>query len=82
MAGSAERVVASTQQWNKWKDVDKRALLSQGGHHTAPHMDSHGYATWITVQEGTVGFVWMSSPTKQEREAWMANPRCYAVYAP
>ncbi|KAK4463628.1 ATP synthase subunit alpha [Cladorrhinum samala] len=77
MAGSAERVVASTQQWSEWKDVDKWALLSQGGHHTAPHMDSHGYSTWITAQEGIIGFVWMSSPTKQEREAWMANPHCY-----
>lgn len=77
MAGSAERVVASTQQWSEWKDVDKWALLSQGGHHTAPHMDSHGYATWITAQEGTIGFTWMSSPTKEEREAWMANPHCY-----
>ncbi len=77
MAGSAERVVASTQQWSEWKEVDKWALLSQGGHHTAPHMDSHGYATWITVQEGAIGFGWMSSPTKEEREAWMANPHCY-----
>ena len=77
MAGSAERVVASTQQWNEWKDVDKWALLSQGGHHTAPHMDSHGYATWITAQEGSIGFGWMSCPTKEEREAWMANPHRY-----
>ncbi|KAK3290207.1 uncharacterized protein B0H64DRAFT_436431 [Chaetomium fimeti] len=77
MAGSAERVVASTEQWSEWKDVDKWALLSQGGHHTAPHMDSHGYSTWITAQEGTIGFIWMSSPTKEEREAWMANPHCY-----
>jgi hypothetical protein len=77
MAGSAERLVVSPQQWSEWKDVDKWALLSQGGHHTAPHMDSHGYATWITAQEGTIGFAWMSSPTKEEREAWMTNPHCY-----
>ncbi|KAK3897100.1 ATP synthase subunit alpha [Staphylotrichum tortipilum] len=77
MAGSAERVVASTQQWNEWKDVDKWALLSQGGHHTAPHMDSHGYATWITVQEGSIGFGWISCPAEEEREAWMAKPGGY-----
>jgi len=76
MAGRAERVVASTQQWNEWKDVDKWTLLSQGGHHTAPHMDSHGYPTWITAQEGIIGFMWMSSPTKEEWEAWIANPHC------
>lgn len=74
MEGSAERVTASLQRWAEWKDVDKWALLSEGGHHTAPHMDSHGYATWITAQEGPIGFAWMSFPTEAEREAWMAAP--------
>ena len=25
--------------------------MSEGGHNTAPHIDSHGLATWITVEE-------------------------------
>jgi hypothetical protein len=77
MEGSAERVTAPLQKWAEWKDVDKWALLSEGGHHTAPHMDSYGYATWITAQEGPIGFAWMSLPTKEERQAWMAAPHQY-----
>ncbi|KAK4119380.1 hypothetical protein N657DRAFT_559977, partial [Parathielavia appendiculata] len=64
-------------KWNEWKDVDKFALLSQGGHHTTLHMDSHGYGTWFTVQEGWIGFGWMSRPTDEERDSWMASPDCY-----
>ncbi|AEO60989.1 hypothetical protein MYCTH_2310767 [Thermothelomyces thermophilus ATCC 42464] len=64
-------------EWREWKAVDKWALVSEGGNHTAPHMDSHGYATWITVQEGSIGFGWMACPTKEEREAWMAEPDRY-----
>ncbi|OIW30048.1 hypothetical protein CONLIGDRAFT_576487 [Coniochaeta ligniaria NRRL 30616] len=77
MEESAERVVASTQQWNEWKNVLDWVLLSEGGHNTVPHMDSHGFATCITVQEGSIGFGWMSCPTEEERNSWMADPRCY-----
>ncbi|KAK4139194.1 uncharacterized protein C8A04DRAFT_16078 [Dichotomopilus funicola] len=77
MEGSAERVTASPHKWTEWKDVDTWALLSEGGHHTAPHMDSHGYSTWITCQEGFIGFGWMSCPTEEEREGWMAEPHRY-----
>ncbi|SPO02465.1 uncharacterized protein DNG_05138 [Cephalotrichum gorgonifer] len=74
MEGSAERVVASTQEWNEWKNVLEWILLSEGGNNTAPHTDSHGFATWITAQEESIGFGWMSCPTKEEREEWMADP--------
>ncbi|KAK0727157.1 hypothetical protein B0T26DRAFT_809657 [Lasiosphaeria miniovina] len=74
MENSAERVVASTQQWSEWKNVLEWALLSEGGHNTAPHMDSHGFATWITVQEGSIGFGWMSFPPEEERNLWTADP--------
>ncbi|KAK3936722.1 ATP synthase subunit alpha [Diplogelasinospora grovesii] len=77
MENSAERVVASTQEWNEWKNVLEWVLMSEGGHNTAPHMDSHGFGTWLTVQEGRIGFGWMSCPTSEEREAWMADPRRY-----
>lgn len=77
MEWSAERVAAPIREWNQWKHIFEWSLLSEGGHNTAPHMDSHGYATWITVQEGSIGFGWMSSPTKEEREAWVAEPKCY-----
>jgi hypothetical protein len=77
MEDSAERVIASTQEWKEWKNVLDWVLLSEGGHNTAPHTDSHGFATWITVQEGSVGFGWMSCPTEDERNSWIADPHNY-----
>ncbi|KAH8756066.1 hypothetical protein F5883DRAFT_686224 [Diaporthe sp. PMI_573] len=77
MQESAERMAASLPQWNEWKNNLEWVLLSEGAHNTAPHVDSHGFATWITVQEGLFGFGWMSRPTDEEREAWMADPHSY-----
>lgn len=77
MGWSGERHVASIEDWSVWRNVTEWALLSEGGHNTAPHMDSHGYSTWIEVQEGQVGFGWMSHPTSEERDAWMAAPGSY-----
>lgn len=48
-----------------------------GGHNTGPYMDSHGFSTWLTVQEGRVGFGWMSRPTKQELNNWKSDPHGY-----
>ncbi|KAK3390610.1 hypothetical protein B0H63DRAFT_539001 [Podospora didyma] len=70
MEKSAERVAASSESWNQWKNVLEWVLLSEGGHHTAPHMDSNGLSTWITVQEGGMGFGWMASLTEEEEERW------------
>jgi len=77
MGSSAERIAAPGHDWNTWRNVLDWALLSEGGHSTAPHMDSHGYSTWITAQEGRIGFGWMSYPTQQEEDAWMSNPHDY-----
>ncbi|PNH48020.1 hypothetical protein VD0004_g341 [Verticillium dahliae] len=77
MEESAERVVASSRQWNEWRNVLEWVLMSQGGHNTAPHTDSHGFSTWITAQEGRIGFGWLSDPTDKERAAWIANPGSY-----
>lgn len=76
LAGSSgERTVASKEKWNEWLNVMDWVLMSQGGHNTAPHTDSHGLSTWITVQEGLFGFGWLSKPTKEEQDAWIANPQ-------
>lgn len=77
MGNDAQRIAASGKDWNTWRNVVEWALLSEGGHSTAPHMDSHGYSTWITVQEGSIGFGWMSRPSQQEEGEWMANPHGY-----
>ncbi|KMU77083.1 hypothetical protein CISG_06121 [Coccidioides immitis RMSCC 3703] len=77
MGNSAERPVAAIDTWNEWKNVLEWALLCEGGHNTAPHMDSHGFSTWLTVQEGQVGFGWMSRPTKDELDAWIGDPQGY-----
>ncbi len=77
MGQSAERYVAFVEDWYVWRNVTEWALLSKGGHNTAPHIDSHGYSTWIEVQEGQIGFGWMSRPTPGERDIWMADPHSY-----
>ncbi|KAK3371250.1 hypothetical protein B0T24DRAFT_628270 [Lasiosphaeria ovina] len=63
--------------WSQWMDVLEWVLISEGGHNTAPHTDSHGLATWITIQEGHFGFGWLSCPTQKERDEWMANPHSF-----
>jgi len=73
MEKSAERVTAPSQSWNQWKNVLEWVLLSEGGHQTGPHMDSNGLSTWITVQEGCMGFGWMANPTEEEENNWATN---------
>lgn len=73
----AERTVARGEEWAEWRDLEHWALLSEGGHCTAPHTDSHGLATWITVQEGLFGFAWMSCATNEQRTTWMGDTEHY-----
>ena len=68
-----ERARASRKKWNEWKNVLEWVLLS-AGYNTGPHQDANGFATWITVQEGQMGIGWLSHPTDQELEEWMADP--------
>lgn len=58
-----------------FKDVEKWALLAQAGALTEPHQDSHGYSTFITLNQGCVGFGWLSHPSAEERAAWRRNPQ-------
>lgn len=73
----AERIKASRDEWNEWTELLEWVLMSEGGHNTAPHMDSHGWSTWITIQEGNFGFGWLSRPTEKEQEDWMKDPLAY-----
>ncbi|ROW18037.1 hypothetical protein VPNG_00019 [Cytospora leucostoma] len=72
-----ERIKASREEWNEWTELLEWVLMSEGGHNTAPHMDSHGWSTWITIQEGNFGFGWLSRPTEKEQEDWMKDPLAY-----
>ncbi|CVL02888.1 uncharacterized protein FMAN_00313 [Fusarium mangiferae] len=45
----AYRQARSAEDVGKWQTVTDWALMSQGGHNTGPHTDSHGMGTWITV---------------------------------
>lgn len=74
---TAERTKAHREDWNVWTELLEWVLMSEGGHNTAPHMDSHGWSTWITIQEGHFGFGWLSRPTEKERADWMADPLAY-----
>jgi hypothetical protein len=53
-----------------YKEVEKWALLAESGALTEPHQDSHGYSTYITVNQGNIGFGWLSFPNDEERAAW------------
>jgi hypothetical protein len=77
MGTRAERIVISSDEWKEWRDILEWVLISEGGNDTAPHTDSHGLSTWITVQKGQVGFGWMSRPTPEERRQWISNPDSY-----
>lgn len=74
---SAERTKATREEWNEWTELLEWVLMSEGGHNTAPHMDSHGWSTWITIQEGHFGFGWLARPTEKEQDAWMNDPLGY-----
>lgn len=74
---SGERTKATREEWNEWTELLEWVLMSEGGHNTAPHMDSHGWSTWITIQEGHFGFGWLARPTEKEQEAWMNDPLGY-----
>jgi hypothetical protein len=63
---TGERCTATISQWNQWKDDEDWVLLGQGGAQTLPHQDGCGKATWLTVQEGEVGFGWISQPSEQD----------------
>ncbi|KAM3417649.1 hypothetical protein BST61_g5885 [Cercospora zeina] len=60
-----------------FKDVEKWALLAQAGALTEPHQDSHGYSTFITLNQGCIGFGWLSHPSEEERAAWKRNPQYF-----
>lgn len=64
-----------------YKEVEKWALLAESGALTEPHQDSHGYSTYITINQGTVGFGWLAYPSDQERRQWIANPSSSSVAA-
>lgn len=53
-----------------YKEVEKWALLAEPGALTEPHQDSHGYSTYITTNQGLIGFGWLSYPSDKERKTW------------
>lgn len=57
-----------------YKEVEKWALLAESGALTEPHQDSHGYSTYITANQGRIGFGWLSYPTAEERKTWITDP--------
>ncbi|KAJ4285971.1 hypothetical protein N0V90_013537 [Kalmusia sp. IMI 367209] len=74
---TAERCSAPIAEWNRWKDDEDWVLLAQGGAQTLTHQDSCGKATWLTVQEGQVGFGWLSRPSEEEKRCWSADPNAF-----
>jgi hypothetical protein len=71
----AERSNEDASDARKWREILQFLLAAQGGSNTDMHTDSHGLATWITMQQGTIIFVWIARPTDEERDQWFAEPR-------
>ncbi|PGG95201.1 hypothetical protein AJ80_10004 [Polytolypa hystricis UAMH7299] len=68
--------LGNSAEWATWKeDTLEWVSLYEGGHNTCPDIDGHGFSTWLTVQEGSIGFGWMSRPTKEELDEWIKDPR-------
>lgn len=74
---TAERCSAPVAEWNRWRDDEDWALLAQGGAQTLTHQDACGKATWLTVQEGQVGFGWLSRPSEEEKRCWSSDPNAF-----
>jgi hypothetical protein len=74
---TAERCTAPVTEWNKWKDDEDWVLLAQGGAQTLTHQDSCGKSSWLTVQQGRVGFGWISRPTEEETRIWRTDPNAF-----
>jgi hypothetical protein len=84
--GSAGRMTASTKSLVSWRDVERWVLLAEPGAATGPHQDSHGWETFITVNEGEIGFAWLDRPSEEDLHSWAAAPQdfrggtwCYTV---
>lgn len=57
--------------------MEKWALVAEAGALTEPHQDSHGYGTFITVNQGRIGFGWLLQATEADHEAWCQDPLNY-----
>lgn len=42
-----------------------------------PHQDSHGFGSFITVNQGLFGFGWLMNPDEKQRKAWVARPHTF-----
>ncbi|PSK33543.1 hypothetical protein B9Z65_7430 [Elsinoe australis] len=65
---SASRTNASAREDGIKPFSDKFLIgrLAEGGALTAPHQDSSGYGTWVTLQEGKLLWLWLHKPTKAQ----------------
>ncbi|WAO86060.1 JmjC domain-containing protein [Fusarium falciforme] len=89
-----KRVVKKGRKAKKVEDPPEKdplhfALIADGGMNTYPHTDSHGYSTFLTVQEGELIFGWLSGPDDDTWNEWARNPRyfgggrwCFVVMKP
>ena len=88
-AGSSGRATASAKIL-VWHDVERRVLIAEPGAIIGPHHDSHDdshrWETFITANEGLIGFAWLDRPTEEELCSWVKDPQgfgggkwCYTV---
>lgn len=49
-------------------------LLGEGGAITTTHQDGCGFGTWITCQQGEIGFAWLCRPNAKMLHKWTSDP--------
>lgn len=59
----------SAEEYGHWNQLASWALLSEGGHNTSSHTDSHGMETWITAIQGGFGIGWCTN-SKEVLTEW------------
>ncbi|KAF5661067.1 ATP synthase subunit alpha [Fusarium denticulatum] len=56
------------------KGNPENIMLVEGGNHTATHVDYWGFATYLTVHKGSLGFGWIDIQTVENLREWEKDP--------
>nr|POE97774.1 hypothetical protein CFP56_76431 [Quercus suber] len=57
-----------------WKQSLSWFLLAEAGALTTTHQDALGLSTWISCQQGQIGFAWLSRPSEEQTRRWQTDP--------
>lgn len=67
---SASRPSPKRKDMARWYALERDILLAEPHAATDSHQDGNGMGTWLTVNEGRIGFGWLSRPSPAQTAAW------------